>query len=129
MSEQPGWTPGQIVWQDLTVANADGVRDFYRQVVGWGASPQDMGGYEDYSMTTPDGQDVVAGICHARGVNAGLPPQWLVYIAVANLGMAIERCVALGGEVIDGPRQMGNVPYCTIRDPAGAVCALIQAEP
>ena len=117
---------GSIVWQDLTVKNADEVRGFYREVVGWNVSPIDMGGYDDYAMV-PDGKrKAVAGICHARGSNAALPPQWLIYITVASVRKAARSCVKLGGEVLDGPRKMGGHGFCVIRDPAGAVAALIE---
>jgi predicted enzyme related to lactoylglutathione lyase len=128
MSEQPSWKPGRVVWQDLTVGDAEGVRDFYKQVVGWESTGEDMGGYEDHVMLAQGGDEGVAGICHARGVNSATPPQWLIYISVANLGVSIDRCLALGGKVIDGPRKMGATPFCVIQDPAGAVCALIQTE-
>lgn len=59
-------TIGRIGWIDMTVENAEGIRDFYKAVVGWGHEDVPMGKYSDYSMTTPDG-DAVAGICHARG--------------------------------------------------------------
>ena len=48
----------------------------------------DMGGYDDWSLIPPDGGDPVAGICHARGVNATLPAAWLVYWMVA------VRCIS-----------------------------------
>ena len=57
---------------DLTVPDADAVRDFYKAVVGWGVQDVDMGGYSDYAMTHPATGQPVAGVCHARGVNAGL---------------------------------------------------------
>jgi predicted enzyme related to lactoylglutathione lyase len=69
--------PGQVAWIDLTVPNAEAVRDFYQQVTGWTASSVDMGGYADYCMSSAAG-NMVAGICHARGVNAELPPVWMV---------------------------------------------------
>lgn len=117
---------GAIEWQDLTVANADALRDFYSQVAGWTSQPLDMGGYDDYVMMTSDGGQVVAGICHARGSNANLPPQWMVYINVDDIEASVSRCVELGGEIIDGPRAIGEGEFCVIRDPAGAVCALIK---
>jgi hypothetical protein len=49
--------PGQIGWIDLTVPDADGVRDFCRD---------SMGDYRDYCMNAANGQSVAA-ICHARG--------------------------------------------------------------
>ncbi len=117
--------PGTIVWTDLTVADARGVRDFYRDVVGWEPAGVDMGGYEDYNMVVPGGAPV-AGVCHARGANADLPPQWLVYILVEDLDEALAACEAGGGAVAAGPRDMGADRMAVIRDPAGAVCALYQ---
>jgi predicted enzyme related to lactoylglutathione lyase len=116
---------GIIAWTDLTVPNADAVRDFYSEVVGWRANEVDMGGYADYSMQEPTSGKEVAGVCHARGGNAELPAQWLVYITVADLDASIARCTALGGSVIAGPKGSG-ARYCVIRDPAGAVAALYQ---
>ena len=68
---------GTIIGFDLTVPDAEAVRDFYAAVVGWQPEPFDMGDYADYFMTSPATGDTVAGVCHARGGNAGLPPQWL----------------------------------------------------
>jgi len=126
MSDHERPAIGTITWTDLTVADAPRVRDFYREVVGWSAVELDMGGYADYCMNAPESGATVAGICHARGANAELPPQWLVYITVADLDHAMERCVALGGAVIAGPRDMGSYGrLCVVRDPAGAVAGLI----
>jgi len=124
MSSGNGATVGAIVWQDLTVENAEQVRDFYKAVVGWGSQGEDMGGYEDFHMITPSTNQSVAGICHARGENANVPPQWLVYINVADVDSSAARCRDLGGHILDGPRMMGGGKFCVIRDPAGAICAL-----
>ena len=121
--EQP--STGSIVWHDLTVPNAGEIRDFYAGVVGWESMEHDMGGYSDFGMNQPSGGDTVAGICHARGPNANLPAQWLIYIRVADVDASAERCRELGGTVLDGPREIGEERFCVIRDPAGAVAALI----
>lgn len=117
---------GTIAWTDLTVADAPRVRDFYAAVAGWRAEGVDMGGYEDFNMIPAGGDRPAAGICHARGGNADLPAQWLVYVVVADLDASIERCRDLGGAVIAGPKGSGSQRFCVIRDPAGAVCALVQ---
>jgi predicted enzyme related to lactoylglutathione lyase len=126
MSEPP--TPiGAVAWTDLTVPDADRVRDFYAAVAGWTFMGIDMGGYQDYVMQGPDGAPV-AGVCHARGVNEGLPPQWILYVTVTDLDGRLERCRALGGSVLVGPKAMGKGRYAVIRDPAGAVFALVEQE-
>ena len=116
---------GRIVWTDLTVPDAETVRGFYSAVVGWSFEPVRMAGYDDYTMHPSGGGDPVAGICHARGPNAHLPPQWLVYVAVGDLDHAVRECRRLGGKVLDGPRSMGERRFCLIQDPAGACLALV----
>jgi uncharacterized protein len=117
---------GTVGWFDLTVDNADLVRDFYQGVVGWEHEPVNMGDYNDYSMIPAGTKTPVAGVCHKRGGNADLPSQWLMYIIVEDINDSIEACHELGGDVVAGPVTMGDARYCIIRDPAGAVCALYQ---
>lgn len=117
---------GSVGWIDLTVDDADGVRDFYRQVVGWETSEVDMGGYADYCLHPPGG-DPVAGVCHASGPNSDLPPVWLIYITVADLERSLEACRVGGGELVAGPRGLGgHGRFAVVRDPAGAVSALFE---
>ncbi|HEX2641880.1 MAG TPA: VOC family protein [Thermoanaerobaculia bacterium] len=118
---------GTIGWVDLTVPNAEEVRDFYQEVAGWTPQSLDMGGYSDFVMSTPDGTGI-SGVCHARGANTGLPPQWLIYIVVADLDASLARCAERGGKILAGPRSSGGgARFCVIQDPAGAVAALYQA--
>jgi predicted enzyme related to lactoylglutathione lyase len=127
MSDDKAPPPGSIGWVDLTVADAEGVRDFYKDVVGFDLMAVDMGTHNDYCVG-PVGGDPVAGICHARGANASMPPVWLVYFVVADLDASIAHCRERGGEVLVPVRQMGKARYVVVRDPAGAACALYQAE-
>jgi uncharacterized protein len=118
-------TIGAISWMDITVPHADYLRDFYRDVVGWKTSEIPMGDYSDYCMASP-GDDVVrSGVCHAKGSNADMPAAWIMYINVANLDESIANVIAGGGEVVNGPRKMGEkARYCIIKDTAGAFCGL-----
>jgi hypothetical protein len=119
---------GTVVHHDLTVADANTVRDFYAAVVGWNAEPLDMGGYADYVMAEPATGAPVAGVCHARGGNASLPPVWLAYVAVADLDAALRRCGDLGGAVAAGPFGEPGGRYAVIGDPIGVAIAVIEAS-
>ncbi|MEL7060398.1 MAG: VOC family protein [Acidobacteriota bacterium] len=119
--------PGTIGWCDLTVDDADTVRDFYRDVVGWSIEPTPMGEYNDYTMTRSGDGEAIAGVCHARGSNAGLPPRWLIYVVVEDLAASISAAQERGGELIHGPRGAGGGSIAVLRDPAGAEFALYQA--
>ena len=120
---------GSVIWNDLTVKNAEEISKFYSEVVGWKPEPVNMGNYNDFNMLRP-GDDVTgAGICHARGTNTNLPAQWLIYIAVDNLDKSITRCLDLGGKIIAPIKLMkGYGRHCVIQDPAGAFAALFEPE-
>lgn len=126
MSQPAPAREGRILWHDLTVPDAESLRRFYEQVVGWRSAPVAMGDYDDYCMNDSETGETRAGVCHARGENAKIPPQWLMYITIADVDAAAQKCVALGGAVVDGPRSVSGKRFCVIRDPAGAVAALIQ---
>lgn len=127
MSDFVAGETGNISWVDLTVENADELRDFYARVVGRVPSGVEMGGYNDYMMDAPASGKHVSGICHGRGSNAELPPVWLVYITVENLDERTARCVELRGKVLTEVKGFGSQGhYCVIQDPAGAVAALLE---
>jgi len=118
---------GSITWFDLTVPDAEKVKDFYSKVVGWKSAPVSMGDYNDYNMNSPENGKTNAGICHRRGTNAELPSQWLLYITVKNVDESAKVCKENGGKIIVDPKYMGTYGrYCVIEDPAGAVCALFE---
>ena len=116
---------GVIEWRDLTVDNAEQVKDFYSKVVGWDTSALSMGDYDDYCVNLPGTDETIAGICHARGGNTKIPAQWLMYVRVASFEDSVKQCIDLGGTVIDGPRKQFGGDFCVIQDPAGAILALL----
>lgn len=118
---------GTIGWIDISVEDAVGLKDFYAAVAGWKAGEVDMGGYADFSMMPADSDRPVAGICHARGSNAELPRQWLVYINVPDVNASAAACKRHGGKVLVGPKPLAGGQFAVIEDLSGAVAALYQA--
>lgn len=124
-------TTGAIVSADLTVLQTEQIRDFYKAVIGW--ETQDMPledegeAYADYIMKDADGK-WVGGVCHKRGMNADLPPQWIVYIQVEDIGASVEKCLAHGGSVVKEMKgEDGTWYYALISDPSGAILGLTKA--
>jgi len=120
---------GCISWLDLTVSDASATRDFYRQVVGWSVQDVEMEEaskrYADYNMLADDGNPA-AGVCHARGVNLGLPPVWMIYLPVGDLAESLRRVEEEGGKVIKVTRGTdGEYAYAAVQDPVGATLALV----
>jgi len=112
------------MWMDLAVEDAEEIRDFYAEMIGWKTQPVDMGGYEDFIMMN-DRDEATVGICHARGVNADLPPVWIAYIQVESLEKSLQTCIEKGGQVISPVKSFATTKrYAVIQDPAGAICAI-----
>ena len=120
---------GRIAWLDLTVPDASATGDFYRRVVGWSVQDVAMedGGerYADHNMLGDDGTPA-AGVCHARGANAALPPVWMIYLPVGDLAVSLRRVEEEGGRVITAMRgEDGGFAYAAVQDPVGASLALV----
>ena len=119
---------GRIDWLDLTVPDASATQDFYREVVGWSVQNVEMedGGerYADYNLLREDGNPA-AGICHARGMNVGLPRVWMIYLPVGNLAESLRRVQEEGGKVVKAMQgEDGQYRYAAVQDPVGAYLAL-----
>ncbi len=118
---------GSIGWIDLTVPNAEEVRDFYSAVVGWKPENVSMGSYNDFNMTNPETGEPNAGVCHKKGVNSSLPSVWMAYFIVADITESIKNVKALGGKVLVEPKNMGDQgKIAVIEDPSGAICSLYE---
>ena len=118
---------GNFVWIDLTVPDADSIRDFYCKVAGWTWEALSLGEYNDYMIKNANGEPV-AGICHQRGVNQNVPPYWLNYLKVESVNNSLDQCINSGGKLIDGPRKMGENTFIIIQAPAGAYVGLFGKE-
>jgi predicted enzyme related to lactoylglutathione lyase len=122
---------GCIAWLDLTVSDASATCDFYRQVVGWSVQVVEMEDtgvrYVDYNMISAEGGPA-AGVCHARGVNLGLPPIWMIHLPVGDLAESLRRVREGGGKIVKETRgKDGEYACAVIQDPVGACLALVQA--
>ncbi|SKC46929.1 VOC family protein [Ohtaekwangia koreensis] len=122
---------GSIVSADLTVSNASHLKDFYAQVIGWSPKELKMGdnhGYADYVMKDSGG-NWAGGVCEAKGVNAGIPPQWIVYINVRDIKESVEKCKELGGAIVKEAFDAdGNYIYAMLKDPFGAILAVTHVD-
>lgn len=122
MSEQTG----TIGWIDITVDDANGLRDFYADVVGLVPDAVSMGEYDDFNMTMPASGEPVCSICHARASNKDLPGGWMVYFVVDDVDASAATCTAKGGNILVEPRGLAGGRFCVIEDPSGATAALYQ---
>jgi len=120
---------GCISWLDLTVSDAWVTRDFYGQVVDWSVQDVEMEDgserYADHEMFGADGRPA-AGVRHARGVNLGLPPVWMIYLPVGDLAESLRRVREEGGKIIQATRGHDEKYACAVvQDLVGACLALV----
>jgi len=108
---------GRILWLDLTVPDAASTREFYREVIGWSVEEVDMKDgserYADHNMLGKDGTPL-AGVCHARGPNVGLPPVWVIYVCCGS-GPCGGVLRVDAGVTAAGRRDMGRRDPISLR--------------
>ena len=83
-----------------------------------------MGTYSDFNLNLPGNGETIAGICHARGMNADLPAQWLMYVRVADVAASAAEAERQKEKFWMDPKN-GWQQFCVIQDPDGAVMVLI----
>jgi len=120
---------GHISWLDLSVSDASATRDFYRQVVDWSVQDVEMEDagerYVDYNMVGADGNPAAA-VRHARGVNSGLPPIWIIHLPVGDLAESVRRVREEGGKIIKATRgNNGEYACVVVQDLVGAYLSLV----
>lgn len=119
---------GGVSWIDLTVKDASKVKDFYASIVGFEVESCSMGEYDDFVMKSPEDENAQLGICHAKSPNSDIPPQWMVYFNVSDVEASAKQTIALGGELVREKTDMGSYFMCIIKDPEGAMAALVSPK-
>jgi uncharacterized protein len=122
--ERTRYEHGTPSWVDLGVSDLDGEAAFYSALFGWDV---ERGGADvgHYSMATLAGAPVAALSGQAE---AGAPVAWATYVTVVDVGSAVERVQAGGGQVVVEPMDvMALGRMAMVTDPGGAVLSLWQA--
>lgn len=119
---------GRFCWYELGTTDPAAAEQFYGALFGWQAAHVPMG-EERYTLAQIEGRDV-AGIykLNAEQIGMGIPPHWLLYVAVADADETTAKAQAAGGSVLMGPMDVMDVGRMSVlKDPAGAVFAVWQA--
>jgi predicted enzyme related to lactoylglutathione lyase len=117
---------GAIGWNELNTRDPEGAKAFYGVVFGWTADELDMGEMGTYVEWRLEGKRV-GGMLDVRGrVPDEVPPHWLVYFGSLETDEAAEKIKELGGDVVFGPMDIPAGSFAVVRDPFGAVFAVMQ---
>lgn len=118
--------PGKIVWHDLLTADPDAARAFYETVFAWRFDEIEPGRY----LLAYRGDAPVAGIArHTPRDPAISEAVWVTAMSVDDVDAAATRARELGAELLEDPADLqGWGRIALIRDPQGALLALLRAE-
>lgn len=119
---------GSFCWAELGTTNQDAAKEFYRAIFGWAPNDNPMGPGEVYTIFKLDGRDAAAGYTlRADQREQGVPPNWMLYIAVDNIEASAAKVPQLGGKVIVAPFDVMDAGrMAVIADPTGAYFCLWQ---
>jgi uncharacterized protein len=118
---EPG--PGLFCWDELHTKDPDAAAKWYGQLLGWTSKVSE--GPHKYLHVAVDGSDI-GGIMALPMPN--IPPNWLAYIAIADVDAGAAKVTALGGKVIVPPQSIEKVgKFAIVQDPTGATFSLFRS--
>jgi predicted enzyme related to lactoylglutathione lyase len=111
-------------WIELATTDAPAAKEFYRDLLGWEfRDVMPMGAAGDYLFIRHEGEQLGA---ISPIMREGLPPMWLCYFGVEEIGAAVEAAKANGGTVTNGPHEVpGGEHIFVCTDPGGATVAFV----
>jgi predicted enzyme related to lactoylglutathione lyase len=123
-------TPGSFCWIELGTSDQPAAKNFYQQLFGWTSDDMPMGPSDFYTMFKLNGREVAAGYTLRPGQrSAGVPPHWMLYIAVANCDESAKRVSQLGGTVLMEPMDVFTAGrMAVLQDPTGTVFCIWQPK-
>lgn len=134
---QPGVNRGSAItgehgapaWSELNTRDPQRARSFYGDVFDWSFNEREFaaGTYTQIAV----GESSVGGMIDITDrVPAEVPSHWLVYFAADDAERTAATAAEKGGEVVFGPEEIAEVgTIAVVRDPWGAVFAVIQPDP
>src|SRR5579859_8193407 len=121
---------GSFCWIELSTTDQNATKNFYTSLFGWGVVDSPMGPNDFYSMFKLEGRDTGAA-CTLRKeqLEQGVPPHWMLYVAVQNVDETAAKAGQLGGKVLAPPFDVFDVGrMAVVQDPTGAIFCVWQAK-
>lgn len=122
--------PGSFCWIELSTTDQNAAKKFYSSLFGWTIKDESMGPDGVYTMFRFGGKDVgAAATLRPDQLTAGVPPNWMLYIAVENADASADRAAKAGGTVVMPPFDVMDAGrMAVIQDPTGAAFSIWQAN-
>src|SRR5262249_3485989 len=122
--------PGAFCWIELATTDQNAAKNFYGKLFGWTVNDFPMGPNDFYSMFQLEGRDTAAAYTiRPEQRSQGVPPHWMIYVAVEDADAATRRAAELGGKVLAAAFDVYTVGrMAVLEDPTGAVFSVWQAK-
>jgi len=122
--------PGAFCWIELGTTDQNAAKKFYGSLFGWIANDNPMGPEGVYTIFRLQDRDTAAAYTlRAEDRARGVPPHWMIYVAVENADTAASRVSALGGKVLAPAFDVMDVGrMAVVQDPTGAIFAVWQSK-
>src|SRR4051812_43947971 len=89
--------PGSFCWIELGTTDQAAAKNFYGSLFGWGANDSPMGPDAYYTLFHLNGGNVAGGYTlDAEMRNAGVPPNWTLYVSVTSADETAAKAKANG---------------------------------
>jgi uncharacterized protein len=119
--------PGSFCWVELGTSDINAAGEFYSSLLTWTVKDVSSGQMH-YAILQLDGADA-AGLygLMPEQLQAGVPPHWMIYVAVEDADATAAKAGALGARVLMGPANaMDAGRFAVIQDPQGAIIGIWQ---
>ena len=120
-----------VVHVEVVGQDSEKLQSYYAELFDW--KFEHVGGPTSYAVTSyvdnkaPDGMGTSGGV---GSTPEGFEGHVTFYVAVPDVGAALEKAEQLGGERIMGPDRMDDPPMTLglFKDPEGHVIGLVTPE-
>lgn len=122
-------SPGAFCWFELATMDQNAAKNFYMSLFGWTVNEFPMGPGQLYSMFQIQGREAAAAYTlRPEQREQGVPPHWMIYVAVESAEGTARRAGEIGGNVFAPAFDVFDIGrMAVLADPTGAVFSVWQA--
>lgn len=118
---------GTFCWDELLTSDPAAALRFYKEIYGWTVEEKDMGPMGTYNILKR-GERQSGGVM--KSPMPHVPPNWLSYVAVADVDASAKRASGLKGKIVVPPSDIPGIGrFSIVQDPQGASLALFKGAP
>lgn len=116
-------SPGSFCWIELATTDQKAAKTFYSSLFGWQPDDAPMGPDDFYTVFNLDGAPAAAAYTmRSEQRSQGVPPFWMIYIAVNSADETAKRAAQLEAKVLAPPFDVFDAGRMSIlQDPTGAI--------